>query len=257
MIILACEKSETPPPEEDDEDQQEQIISYLSRYITSRNDSIVIDYNSDKTVSRHANVARSLNPNSSFVYYPKYEGGKLKTFYFTNDVMDQTGRLIYEIEYTGDHITKVKNLSGTGIPYFNTIYNDKGQMIERHYFMDQVSSVYIVAKYTWENNNIVSLEEVVVPDKDTAREVYKYDNKPNAFKSIGIMMLYTFYYDIYLSANNVIEKVQTASYGNTVTTYEYTYSDNNYPLSRAVIERNTDNNNIIHSGTERFEYLQE
>jgi hypothetical protein len=117
------------------------------------------------------------------------------------------------------------------------------------------SFVFIVATYTWENNNIVKQVDIIPREKDTTIKLFKYDNKPNAFKSISLMLHHQFYDEVYLSANNVTESSYDDGSASSISTYVYTYNSKNYPTKRIETEKRSIDGSTTER-TEQFEYVE-
>lgn len=158
----------------------------------------------------------------------KYEGSKLTSIVITSDgSWDRT----WACDYHGDLLTGMTQLWEGDTIQYNIEYNNNGDISTvSHVGHDKV--VY----YTWQNGNIVKVEDVNT--ERTWTYEYTYDNRNSAYNGMSV----AFFSDLkncdeasmhmFLSKNNLLtEKTYYSDGTSRIGIASYTYDDNGYPLT--------------------------
>ena len=100
--------------------------------------------------------------------------------------------------------------------------------------------------YTFENENLIKVTESTTKYYSTTE--YTYDEKNNPlFQNFKKLMDPDYFNDAKNSKNNILTRKITTKYNYNNSTivkeyvYEYTYADNNYPLTEKVFDKTTEN----------------
>ncbi len=211
------------------------ISSYLSPW-----DSTALDYNSDGTLKRLANITfDGLPPDTSLFVYPFYENGQMKRYNFARDISDPAGETVAVLTYNsaGQAVRIDHPESTSGTAYDSLVYNTQGQLTATYAFTSAAKTDTVVNFYTWEKNNLVknvvtsSYIDGVTKKWETTTRTYRYEDKPSPFRSMA-----GYYYFLggpqYLSVNNEVEESFSSTNGfSGTTTYAYEYNSDNYPVS--------------------------
>lgn len=136
-----------------------------------------------------------------------------------------------------------------------TDYTHTGNVItatEKRYFKDtQGNKLYgntslTTYTYTFENENLIKVTESTTEYYSTTE--YTYDEKNNPlFQNFTKLMDPEYFNDAKNSKNNILTRKTTDKYNYNSSTivnehvYEYTYADNNYPITEKVFRKRTEN----------------
>ena len=136
-----------------------------------------------------------------------------------------------------------------------TDYTHTGNVItatEKRYFKDTQgnkrdgNTSLTTYTYTFENENLIKVTESTTEYYSTTE--YTYDEKNNPlFQNFKKLMDPDYFNDAKNSKNNILTRKTTAKYNYNSSTivnehvYEYTYADNNYPLTEKVFQKTTEN----------------
>ena len=100
--------------------------------------------------------------------------------------------------------------------------------------------------YTFENENLIKVTESTTEYYSTTE--YTYDEKNNPlFQNFKKLMDPDYFNDAKNSKNNILTRKTTDKYNYNSSTivneqvYEYTYADNNYPLTQKIFQKTTEN----------------
>ena len=136
-----------------------------------------------------------------------------------------------------------------------TDYTHTGNVItatEKRYFKDTQgnkldgNTSLTTYTYTFENENLIKVTESTTEYYSTTE--YTYDEKNNPlFQNFTKLMDPEYFNDAKNSKNNILTRKTTDKYNYNNSTivnehvYEYTYADNNYPLTEKVFRKRTEN----------------
>ena len=136
-----------------------------------------------------------------------------------------------------------------------TDYTHTGNVItatEKRYFKDTQgnkrdgNTSLTTYTYTFENENLIKVTESTTEYYSTTE--YTYDEKNNPlFQNFTKLMDPEYFNDAKNSKNNILTRKTTDKYNYNSSTivnehvYEYTYADNNYPLTEKVFRKRTEN----------------
>ncbi|WP_448824097.1 hypothetical protein [Capnocytophaga gingivalis] len=136
-----------------------------------------------------------------------------------------------------------------------TDYTHTGNVItatEKRYFKDTQgnkrdgNTSLTTYTYTFENENLIKVTESTTEYYSTTE--YTYDEKNNPlFQNFTKLMDPEYFNDAKNSKNNILTRKTTTKYNYNSSTivnehvYEYTYADNNYPLTEKVFQKTTEN----------------
>lgn len=230
LAFTACSKDDK------DSNPSTGTTLYVNNIINSR-DSVVFDYNADKTLSRWATFS-SYNTTDiySSLYFPKYASGKLVSLDFTNyvDGTTELRSLYFPTFNAAGVVDRVYTSSTHAGTYDSLVYNNQGKIIASYTFTNTGDTkAEMKIELTWANNNVT---KIVRTDAEgvTYTRTSTYDDKKNIYNaSTGLITYIVYYYYYYLSANNITKEVYetSAEEGSFTTTYTYTYNENNYPVT--------------------------
>ena len=100
--------------------------------------------------------------------------------------------------------------------------------------------------YTFENENLIKVTESTTDDESTTEYIYDEKNNP-LFQNFKKLIDPDYFNDAKNSKNNILTRKITTKYNYNNSTivkeyvYEYTYADNNYPLTEKVFDKTTEN----------------
>ena len=136
-----------------------------------------------------------------------------------------------------------------------TDYTHTGNVItatEKRYFKDTQgnkldgNTSLTTYTYTFENENLIKVTESTTEYYSTTE--YTYDEKNNPlFQNFKKLMDPDYFNDAKNSKNNILTRKTTDKYNYNSSTivnehvYEYTYADNNYPLTQKIFSKTTEN----------------
>lgn len=153
----------------------------------------------------------------------------------------KTNSILYEFNYLGQ-VTRILNLSHTsynGSARFMYSFNDDGTISVKKYkgSSSVMNTLVEDSKLFWENGNISKkkIYKTVNTIPVTITHTYAYDNKNNPLNRIQdfrfIMMHDT---GVPICSNNLVSTTITATNTSDVEVYtsQYTYNDQNYPISK-------------------------
>ena len=136
-----------------------------------------------------------------------------------------------------------------------TDYTHTGNVItatEKRYFKDTQgnkldgNTSLTTYTYTFENENLIKVTESTTEYYSTTE--YTYDEKNNPlFQNFTKLMDPEYFNDAKNSKNNILTRKTTDKYNYNSSTivneqvYEYTYADDNYPLTQKIFSKTTEN----------------
>ena len=136
-----------------------------------------------------------------------------------------------------------------------TDYTHTGNVItatEKRYFKDTQgnkldgNTSLTTYTYTFENENLIKVTESTTEYYSTTEHTYDEKNNP-LFQNFTKLMDPEYFNDAKNSKNNILTRKTTDKYNYNNSTivnehvYEYTYADNNYPLTEKVFRKRTEN----------------
>ena len=136
-----------------------------------------------------------------------------------------------------------------------TDYTHTGNVItatEKRYFKDTQgnkldgNTSLTTYTYTFENENLIKVTESTTKYYSTTEHTYDEKNNP-LFQNFTKLMDPEYFNDAKNSKNNILTRKTTDKYNYNNSTivnehvYEYTYADNNYPLTEKVFRKRTEN----------------
>lgn len=221
-----------------------------------------IAYNADLSFKSYTDYERGKKAEEPLVTTLKYDNGKPVAILTGIKTDGSDATTLYELQSNpAGQIVKViqKKDAFSNMKYDTLLYNEAGDLTEiRHYGengIDDTEWLTGIEKFTWENKNLVKVEEefwqlgVLLSQNYVTN--YTYDKKINPFRNIPqIVSLYSqmqngtslynkSYYYSYLSQNNPLVLEVTASVWQNgtgmVSSTEtqsnlYTYSEDGYPI---------------------------
>ncbi|KAA2238887.1 hypothetical protein F0L74_21985 [Chitinophaga agrisoli] len=245
LLFAACSKDDapdrngnTPPPE------PARDIAYVASMATHTTfgDSVVFEYNADKTLKRQGafEFGRVADINT-FIYYPHYENGRIKSLYLSRAAADVAGEPRFEIVYNNAgqviRTNDVTPAANGGFTAYN--YNSDGHIIDKRMYGTSAKTDSVVWTFTWEGKNVT---KVIMTNSNfgnpyTETYTYTYDDKWNPFtgRTLGIFTN-SFELPYYYSENNVKKQVLVDGSDSYTTTYEYQYNSDGYPVHFAASE---------------------
>ena len=136
-----------------------------------------------------------------------------------------------------------------------TDYTHTGNVItatEKRYFKDtqgnkrDENTSLTTYTYTFENENLIKVTESTTDDESTTEYIYDEKNNP-LFQNFKKLIDPDYFNDAKNSKNNILTRKITTKYNYNNSTivkeyvYEYTYADNNYPLTEKIFRKTTEN----------------
>ena len=222
---------------------------------------ISVSYEGDypKEITYTESITNGEKKNYTETY--SFVDGKLKTKY---DNSDRATTTTYSYHNDGK-LAKVlvekpgkSTLNGQIIEKIyvtETDYTHTGNVItatEKRYFKDTQgnkldgNTSLTTYTYTFENENLIKVTESTTEYYSTTE--YTYDEKNNPlFQNFTKLMDPEYFNDAKNSKNNILTRKTTDKYNYNSSTivnehvYEYTYADNNYPLTQKIFRKRTEN----------------
>ena len=222
---------------------------------------ISVSYEGDypKEITYTESITNGEKKNYTETY--SFVDGKLKTKY---DNSDRATTTTYSYHNDGK-LAKVlvekpgkSTLNGQIIEKIyvtETDYTHTGNVItatEKRYFKDTQgnkldgNTSLTTYTYTFENENLIKVTESTTEYYSTTE--YTYDEKNNPlFQNFTKLMDPEYFNDAKNSKNNILTRKTTDKYNYNSSTivneqvYEYTYADDNYPLTQKIFQKTTDN----------------
>ena len=222
---------------------------------------ISVSYEGDypKEITYTESITNGEKKNYTETY--SFVDGKLKTKY---DNSDRATTTTYSYHNDGK-LAKVlvekpgkSTLNGQIIEKIyvtETDYTHTGNVItatEKRYFKDTQgnkldgNTSLTTYTYTFENENLIKVTESTTDHESTIE--YTYDEKNNPlFQNFTKLMDPEYFNDAKNSKNNILTRKTTDKYNYNISTivneqvYEYTYADDNYPLTQKIFSKTTEN----------------
>ena len=222
---------------------------------------ISVSYEGDypKEITYTESITNGEKKNYTETY--SFVDGKLKTKY---DNSDRATTTTYSYHNDGK-LAKVlvekpgkSTLNGQIIEKIyvtETDYTHTGNVItatEKRYFKDTQgnkldgNTSLTTYTYTFENENLIKVTESTTEYYSTTE--YTYDEKNNPlFQNFTKLMDPEYFNDAKNSKNNILTRKTTDKYNYNSSTivneqvYEYTYADDNYPLTQKIFQKTTEN----------------
>ena len=100
--------------------------------------------------------------------------------------------------------------------------------------------------YTFENENLIKVTESTTDHESTIEYTYDEKNNPN-LQNLNKLVDPNYFIRASGSKNNILTRKTTTKYNYNSSTivnehvYEYTYADNNYPLTQKIFQKTTEN----------------
>ena len=222
---------------------------------------ISVSYEGDypKEITYTESITNGEKKNYTETY--SFVDGKLKTKY---DNSDRATTTTYSYHNDGK-LAKVlvekpgkSTLNGQIIEKIyvtETDYTHTGNVItatEKRYFKDtqgnkrDENTSLTTYTYTFENENLIKVTESTTDDESTTEYIYDEKNNP-LFQNFKKLIDPDYFNDAKNSKNNILTRKITTKYNYNNSTivkeyvYEYTYADNNYPLTEKVFDKTTEN----------------
>jgi len=218
------------------------------------------DYPKEATYKR----SKTNGENENYTETYSFVDGKLKTTTLKHDTNPRATTTTYNYHNDGK-LAKVlveeprkSSLNGQiieNIYVTETDYTHTGNVItatEKRYFKDTQgnkldgNTSLTTYTYTFENENLIKVTESTTEYYSTTE--YTYDEKNNPlFQNFKKLMDPDYFNDAKNSKNNILTRKTTDKYNYNSSTivnehvYEYTYADNNYPLTQKIFRKRTEN----------------
>jgi len=216
------------------------------------------DYPKEATYKR----SKTNGENENYTETYSFVDGKLKTTIKKDDNSDRVTTTTYSYHNDGK-LAKVLfeepgNAGQNGqiekiTSVTETDYTHTGNVItaaEKRYTKDAQGNKRdgntSLTTYTFENENLIKVTESTTDHESTIE--YTYDGKNNPlFQNFTKLMDPEYFNDAKNSKNNILTRKTTDKYNYNSSTivnehvYEYTYADNNYPLTEKVFRKRTEN----------------
>ena len=225
---------------------------------------ISVSYEGDypKEITYTESITNGEKKNYTETY--SFVDGKLKTTIKKDDNSDRATTTTYSYHNDGK-LAKVlvekpgkSTLNGQIIEKIyvtETDYTHTGNVItatEKRYFKDTQgnkldgNTSLTTYTYTFENENLIKVTESTTEYYSTTE--YTYDEKNNPlFQNFTKLMDPEYFNDAKNSKNNILTRKTTDKYNYNSSTivneqvYEYTYADDNYPLTQKIFSKTTEN----------------
>ena len=218
------------------------------------------DYPKEATYKR----SKTNGENENYTETYSFVDGKLKTTTLKHDTNPRATTTTYNYHNDGK-LAKVlveeprkSSLNGQiieNIYVTETDYTHTGNVItatEKRYFKDTQgnkldgNTSLTTYTYTFENENLIKVTESTTEYYSTTE--YTYDEKNNPlFQNFKKLIDPDYFNDAKNSKNNILTRNISTKYNYNNSTivkeyvYEYTYADNNYPLTEKVFDKTTEN----------------
>ena len=238
------------------------FTSYKSDGSVERKGLISASYEGDypKEITHTESITNGEKKNYTETY--SFVDGKLKTTIKKDDNSDRVTTTTYSYHNDGK-LAKVLfeepgNAGQNGqiekiTSVTETDYTHTGNVItaaEKRYTKDAQGNKRdgntSLTTYTFENENLIKVTESTTDHESTIE--YTYDGKNNPlFQNFTKLMDPEYFNDAKNSKNNILTRKTTDKYNYNSSTivnehvYEYTYADNNYPLTEKVFRKRTEN----------------
>jgi len=216
------------------------------------------DYPKEATYKR----SKTNGENENYTETYSFVDGKLKTTIQKYDNSDRATTTTYSYHNDGKLakvlVEKPSNAGQNGqiekiTSVTETDYTHTGNVItaaEKRYTKDAQGNKRdgntSLTTYTFENENLIKVTESTTDHESTIE--YTYDGKNNPlFQNFTKLMDPEYFNDAKNSKNNILTRKTTDKYNYNSSTivnehvYEYTYADNNYPLTEKVFRKRTEN----------------
>ena len=218
------------------------------------------DYPKEATYKR----SKTNGENENYTETYSFVDGKLKTTIQKYDNSDRATTTTYSYHNDGKLakvlVEKPSNAGQNGqiekiTSVTETDYTHTGNVItaaEKRYTKDAQgnkrdgNTSLTTYTYTFENENLIKVTESTTEYYSTTE--YTYDEKNNPlFQNFTKLMDPEYFNDAKNSKNNILTRKTTDKYNYNSSTivnehvYEYTYADNNYPLTEKVFRKRTEN----------------
>ena len=219
------------------------------------------DYPKEATYKR----SKTNGENENYTETYSFVDGKLKNTTLKHDTNPRATKTTTYSYHNDGKLAKVlveeprkSSLNGQimeDIYVTETDYTHTGNVItatEKRYFKDTQgnkrdgNTSLTTYTYTFENENLIKVTESTTEYYSTTE--YTYDEKNNPlFQNFTKLMDPEYFNDAKNSKNNILTRKTTDKYNYNNSTivnehvYEYTYADNNYPLTEKVFHKRTEN----------------
>jgi len=238
------------------------FTSYKSDGSVERKGLISASYEGDypKEITHTESITNGEKKNYTETY--SFVDGKLKTTIKKDDNSDRVTTTTYSYHNDGKLakvlVEKPSNAGQNGqiekiTSVTETDYTHTGNVItaaEKRYTKDAQGNKRdgntSLTTYTFENENLIKVTESTTDHESTIE--YTYDGKNNPlFQNFTKLMDPEYFNDAKNSKNNILTRKTTDKYNYNSSTivnehvYEYTYADNNYPLTEKVFRKRTEN----------------
>ena len=227
---------------------------------------ILISFSYEGDYPKEATYKESITNGEKKNYTETYSfvDGKLKTTIKKYDNSDRATTTTYSYHNDGK-LAKVlveeprkSSLNGQimeDIYVTETDYTHTGNVItatEKRYFKDtqgnkrDENTSLTTYTYTFENENLIKKTENSTEYYSTTEYIYDEKNNP-LFQNFKKLIDPDYFNDAKNSKNNILTRKITTKYNYNNSTivkeyvYEYTYADNNYPLTEKVFDKTTEN----------------
>ena len=247
------------------------FISYKPDGTIERKGLISASYEGDypKEITHTESITNGEKKNYTETY--SYVDGKLKTTIKKYDNSDRATTTTYSYHNDGK-LAKVLfeepgNAGQNGqiekITFVTeTDYTHTGNVIsaaEKTYTKDAQGNKRdgntSLTTYTFENENLIKVTESTTDHESTIEYTYDEKNNPN-LQNLNKLVDPNYFIRASGSKNNILTRKTTTKYNYNSSTivnehvYEYTYADNNYPLTQKIFYKKTEN------GVEKKDLLQ-
>ena len=219
------------------------------------------DYPKEATYKR----SKTNGENENYTETYSFVDGKLKNTKLKHDTNPRATKTTTYSYHNDGKLAKVlveeprkSSLNGQiieNIYVTETDYTHTGNVItatEKRYFKDTQgnkldgNTSLTTYTYTFENENLIKVTESTTEYYSTTE--YTYDEKNNPlFQNFKKLMDPDYFNDAKNSKNNILTRKTTDKYNYNSSTivnehvYEYTYADNNYPLTQKIFRKRTEN----------------
>mgnify|MGYP000890299769 CR=1 FL=1 len=239
------------------------LISYKPDGTIERKSLFSASYEGDYPKEATYKRSKTNGENENYTETYSFVDGKLKTTIKKYDNSDRVTTTTYSYHNDGK-LAKVlvekpgkSTLNGQIIEKIyvtETDYTHTGNVItatEKRYFKDTQgnkrdgNTSLTTYTYTFENENLIKVTESTTDHESTIEYTYDGKNNPNLQNFIKLANP-----DYFTSAsgskNNILTQKETRKNNNdspyvSEYVYEYTYADNNYPLTEKVFQKTTEN----------------
>ncbi|MBV8255027.1 MAG: hypothetical protein JO154_20670 [Chitinophaga sp.] len=258
VFVVSCSKRDNPAPATVFTGPVALLDSVVETSTNNEKTQHYFTYNADSGVAKFTILYSDKHFMSDFLFYDNSPVKRLLLVSqsLTGKVEDVYGtrRCYYN---TAGLLTTVKNNSSDST---SLVYNSNKQLIGRYSYNND--SIYESNVLTWSGPNLVKSVYTYYRSGDPKLPVvftynYKYDNKRNAYSSVGFYSMLGYASAFYwLSANNVVEMEQSSGGNTFIYTFNYEYNNKNYPVTGAVnVSKKLPGENFnFYNATKRFVY---